>query len=151
MSRQILLRSPAVNRKQPLLEDKKFTGGEKKKGRCGEVAGGTAAECAAICCCCPCAVLNLVITAVYKVPAGLCKKIQKKRRVSKKKKKGLLQQENAGGSSTRSREILTVTDGVENGEEEKGAESVDLENDLWAPFPGTGFWRSTSQREDKDI
>jgi hypothetical protein len=53
------------------------------------VAGGTAAECAAICFCCPCSIMNLLVLAVYKVPAGLCRKAWKQRkrqRLIKKKK-----------------------------------------------------------------
>ena len=45
-----------------------------ERRKVGEVAGGAAAECAAVWCCGPCAVVNLVVLAVYRVPAAVCKK-----------------------------------------------------------------------------
>ncbi|KAA8550121.1 hypothetical protein F0562_001805 [Nyssa sinensis] len=84
--------SPPVNRSQPLLTPEPSP--KDDKHRIGEVAGGTAAECAAICCCCPCGLMNLLLLAVYKVPKGLCKKALKKRKRQKvMKKKKLLQQQ----------------------------------------------------------
>ncbi|KAK3232443.1 hypothetical protein Dsin_004324 [Dipteronia sinensis] len=46
----------------------------KKRKKFGEVAGGTTTKCAAVCCCCPFMVMNLLVLAVYKVQARLCKK-----------------------------------------------------------------------------
>ncbi|KAF7823160.1 outer envelope protein 61-like [Senna tora] len=72
MSPPILLRSPPVRSRQPLLN---HASPERRNRRgAGELAGGTAAECTAIVCCFPCTVMNIVVLAVYKVPAGLCKK-----------------------------------------------------------------------------
>uniref|UniRef100_A0A1D1ZC67 Uncharacterized protein n=1 Tax=Anthurium amnicola TaxID=1678845 RepID=A0A1D1ZC67_9ARAE len=52
--------------------------------RCAEVAGGTAADFAAVCCCCPCGILSLLLLAVVKVPAGLCRRAFLKRRKGSK-------------------------------------------------------------------
>jgi hypothetical protein len=41
--------------------------------RCGEVVGGTAAECAAVFCCFPFAVIKLVVLATVCIPAALCR------------------------------------------------------------------------------
>ncbi|CAN1770150.1 hypothetical protein LINPERHAP1_LOCUS11523 [Linum perenne] len=53
--------------------------------RIGEVAGGAAAECAAVCCCCPCTLMNIVVMAIYKVPACLCRKAKKRRQRLRRK------------------------------------------------------------------
>ncbi|KAL3535999.1 hypothetical protein ACH5RR_004460, partial [Cinchona calisaya] len=93
-SSNIVLRAPPsyVDRRQPLLISQQEIGGSK---RVAEVLGGTAAECAAICCCCPCGLVNLLVLAVYKVPAGLCRKALRKKRQRRRKlmmnnKEGLL-------------------------------------------------------------
>lgn len=132
---------PQVNRRQPLLKDKPC---QEEKTRFSEVAGGTAAGCAAICCCCPCALMNLLVLAVYRVPAGLCRKAWKKNKRRRLKKKGLLQKK-AGPTSCccDEMEVREPTVGVCDEENE----TVDLENKMWDQFTGTGFWRSTSQRD----
>ncbi|GAB2272601.1 hypothetical protein Dimus_007423 [Dionaea muscipula] len=83
----IIIRSPpSMHRRQPLLSTHKSssTGSQ----RFAEVAGGTAAECAAVCCCCPCGIVDLLVLAVYKVPAGLCRKALRSRRRRRLIKKG---------------------------------------------------------------
>lgn len=124
--------------------------------RVGEVAGGGAADCAAVCCCCPCAVLNLVVLAVYKVPAGLFRKAMRKRQrrslaANKKNNVVLLQPQRSSGVDLA--EALPVSAGpkvLEDRLEAEGAaekpEAVALEKEMWARFAGTGFWRSESQR-----
>lgn len=132
----------------------------------GEVAGGAAADCAAVCCCCPCAVLNLVVLAVYKVPRGLVRKAaHKRRRRFPKNNVVLLQPQRSSsvdvsdiavgqphmfGSVTHSDIVMGPTrleDILKNDpENEKGEEEV-LEKEMWARFAGTGFWRSESQRQ----
>ena len=81
------------NRRQPLLSEK----GKERRWIAKEV-GGTAAECAAICCRCPCSLVNLVILALYKVPACLCKKAWKRHRLLKMKKKAFILHNNSEGS-----------------------------------------------------
>ncbi|XP_059429065.1 uncharacterized protein LOC132162863 [Corylus avellana] len=163
MSREVLLRSLAESRRQTTLAEK-----AKDRRRIGEVAGGTAAECAAICCCCPCSVMNLLILAVYKVPAGLCRKAwkQKKRqRLIKKKKPSKQMTMTTGLLSHRPGSAVAVSTLAEFGaaemmkrpsgdedkeDDEKGdgaTEAVDLEKEMRDRFFGGGFWRSPSQRE----
>lgn len=69
MSREELSWKPVNGRNQTLLTI--------ERGRFVEVAGGTTAECAAVCCC-PCALVHLAVLALVKLPAGLCKKALKK-------------------------------------------------------------------------
>ncbi|PWA83441.1 2S globulin, Glycoside hydrolase, catalytic domain-containing protein [Artemisia annua] len=70
-----------VNKPQPLL------GQQHSSNRFAEVAGGTTAECAAVCCCFPIGLVNLLVLAVYGVPAGLYRKALKKKRRRKMLKK----------------------------------------------------------------
>ncbi|XP_057473489.1 uncharacterized protein LOC130761909 [Actinidia eriantha] len=151
MRRQIVIQSPTpVNRMQPLLGGK--SPAEERRG-VGEVAGGTAAECAAICCCCPCALVNLVVLAVYKVPTGLCRKAwrKKNRRRMMKQKKALLQQQQQSDSSSKVglnyKPEIEGSDGDDSAGDAPTPE-VDFEADMWDRFYGTGFWRSPSQREE---
>lgn len=141
MTRNALLGSPAAT--------------PRPKRRVGEVAGGAAAECAAVFCCCPCSVMNLVILTVYKVPRGLCRKawaktVKKGRPKKKKKKKGLLPGPTglAGGESN----TTMVTIGNDDATDDKksdGAESdgAAFEKEMWDRFYGAGFWRSPSHKE----
>ncbi|KAJ7948119.1 Pollen preferential protein [Quillaja saponaria] len=112
MTRQGLLRSPPVNRCQPLLTDEKPVPIPRERRRVGEMAGGTAAECAAICCCCPCTVMNLLVLAVYKVPAGLCRKAirrKKRQRIAKKRSKSLLRHRPSDASGSAGGDAEAVT------------------------------------------
>ncbi|KAK3225281.1 hypothetical protein Dsin_005143 [Dipteronia sinensis] len=66
----------------------------KKKGKkFGETVGGTATECTVVCCCCPFTVMNLLVLAVYKVQAGLCKKAWRRQR----KRQRLGKRQHVGG------------------------------------------------------
>lgn len=164
MNREVLLRSTPVHRRQqPLLTDKARVAKTEPKPnrRLGEVAGGTAAECAAVCCCCPCTVMNLVILAVYKVPAGLCRKAwnkNKRQRLARRKNKktaGFLQQGSASAAEAGpTREELTAEMNklslveTNNVVGDGGKEAIDKEKEMWDQFFGGGFWRSPSQREE---
>ncbi|CAN0923367.1 hypothetical protein LINGRAHAP2_LOCUS33538 [Linum grandiflorum] len=188
MGRQSFLSRLGSRKKQPLLSDKPHTNpeingsgsrngsGEERGGnqnrprlershamppkRIGEVAGGAAAECAAVCCCCPCTLVNIVLMALYKVPACLCRKAKKRqqrlrRRKQQQSQHGLLvptKGKAAAGEMDGSREELEreVREVVERGKEEGTTaekEAVDLEKEMWSRFYGTGFWRSPSQRD----
>ncbi|KAK9715934.1 hypothetical protein RND81_06G199600 [Saponaria officinalis] len=135
-------------RQQPLL-------GSSSRGRVAEVAGGTAAECVAVWCCCPCTVVNLVVTAVYKLPAGICRKAMRKRRRQRMMKEGLLPLPLSAASSRGSgyggwdvEEFLTEEVAVVVvGGGEVDSELIELEKEMWSKFYSTGFWRSPSQRE----
>ncbi|CAK9184648.1 unnamed protein product [Ilex paraguariensis] len=142
MTRQIVFESPpaGVYRRQPLLTPQQ---NEKPNHRIGEVAGGTAAECAAVCCCCPCSLMHLLILAVYKVPTGLCKKAwkkQKRKRVLKKK--ALLEQQNSTKRGPMEMHNGDETDGDDDDE------GMVLDAEMWDRFNGAGFWRTPSKRDD---
>ncbi|KAK2999884.1 hypothetical protein RJ639_023314 [Escallonia herrerae] len=152
MTRQIVLPQPAVNRRQPLLTGQNSS--SRGSVRFAEVAGGTTAECAAVCCCCPCGIVNLLVLAVYKLPAGLCRRALRRKRRRRLMKKGLLQQ---GGSSHQSRcgcddtemQIHPVSMPAADKllkSPESDKDVMELEKEMWERFYGTGFWRSPSQR-----
>ncbi|XP_052175424.1 uncharacterized protein LOC127790166 [Diospyros lotus] len=145
-------RSPSpssTNRQQPLLEASKPC-----SMRVGEVAGGTAAECAAVCCC-PCALLvNLLVLAVYKLPAGLCRKALQGKRRRRLTKQGLLPQRSSrchcGCDDTEVQihpiSVVDLSPAAESLPPDK--EVLQLEKEMWDRFYSTGFWRSPSQRSN---
>ncbi|KAE9593089.1 hypothetical protein Lalb_Chr19g0136101 [Lupinus albus] len=122
--------------------------------RVGEMAGGTAAECAAVCCCCPCAMVHFVVLALYKVPKGLLKKAVMKKR-SKRHRSLEERTNNVVVLSQQKQQRIADIDNVilvgptplEEYMAKDSTEAVALENEMWARFAGTGFWRSESQRE----
>nr|CAD1841619.1 unnamed protein product [Ananas comosus var. bracteatus] len=120
--------------------------------------GGTAAGCAAVCCCCPCAVVDLVVTAVVRLPAGLCRRAMRARAARRRRARapGLLAaapERRGGGDAAAAAE----KDGVEfylhlhQAEAATGAEeeASETEKEMWKRFYGAGFWRSPSQVEDE--
>ncbi|XP_038879203.1 uncharacterized protein LOC120071168 [Benincasa hispida] len=149
MTRKVLLRSPAMRHES----DEKIDAPQERR-QFAEVAGGSAAECTAICCCCPWTVMNIVIFAVYRMPAGLCRKaMNRRKRHRKMKKKCLIQQRKAVS--------MDFTDGsvgpppMESVEAHKRPNDVadvedlkKLEEEMWGRFNQTGFWRSSSQRHE---
>ncbi|XP_076948107.1 uncharacterized protein LOC143620260 [Bidens hawaiensis] len=146
----VLYRSPMERRLQYMLDSEQLNHGGGGR-RFAEVAGGTTAECAAVICCFPCTVVNILVLAVYKVPAGLCRKALRNRRLRRRRRRvmndGLL----IGGDVS-----VDGMDGTEfaiNPAELLAVkaltvdeEFVELENEMWETFYGTGFWRSLSQR-----
>ncbi|XP_059463158.1 uncharacterized protein LOC132192003 [Corylus avellana] len=142
-------------RRQPLLTNQASSG----SCRFAEVAGGTAAECAAVCCCCPCGLVNLLYLAIYKVPSTLWRRALRRNRRKKLVKKGLFpprrRQFSCGCDET---EIQIHPVVAENGlsseikpaqKEESEREAMELEKEMWQRFCSTGFWRSPSQRESE--
>ncbi|KAL9230927.1 hypothetical protein vseg_006215 [Gypsophila vaccaria] len=165
---QIILRPvrPSLYRRQHYLDSSSSF----SRGRIGEVAGGTAAECAAVFCCCPCTLVNLVVLAVYKLPAGICRKALRKRRRRRLMKKGILPlPSSSSASSSSSRhgscqcgwdsdeyhmDLASVPEGQEVavvvvGDKDMDNDLMELEKEMWNKFYNTGFWRSTSQREQQ--
>lgn len=156
MNRQIMAASPgAANRRTPLLPEKPAAS---RRG-IGEVAGGTTAECAAVCCCCPCSVVNLLVLALYKVPAGIWRRVWARRRKrSASGRDGLLQKRPSGPEG---RPRPTVEELEKELKRVKGEEKIDgggggdgalgtvdfLEEEMWDGFYTTGFWRSPTHRE----
>ncbi|GFP94933.1 hypothetical protein PHJA_001637700 [Phtheirospermum japonicum] len=118
----------------------------------GEVAGGTMAECAAVCCCCPCGLANLLVLVVYKVPAGLCRKALRKKRRQKLMKEGLLPPRRIKCSCDEELHVHPVTSplsfvtALETASDNK--EILELEKEMWGQFYSAGFWRSPSQRSE---
>ncbi|KAK0584115.1 hypothetical protein LWI29_007804 [Acer saccharum] len=153
MSRQIVLRSTPTNRRKPLLRSQSSG----TSSSFAEVAGGTTAECAAICCCCPCGLVNLLVLAIYKVPAGLCRRALQKKRRKKLIKQGLLPMRRSRNKcrcgcvdDDMEVELHPVVSSLDiNTKEDEEAEKavVQLEKEMRDKFYGTGFWRSPSQRE----
>ncbi|XP_020238416.1 uncharacterized protein LOC109817548 [Cajanus cajan] len=125
--------------------------GQQMSRRVGEVAGNATAECAAVCCCVPCAVMDMVVLATYKVPAGLVKKALLKRekkqlqhRSKKNNKKNgptVAAQDNVGPRPTLEDHLAEEVVHQE--------QDSNIQDDGWAHFNGTGFWRSTSQRHQQ--
>ncbi|XP_061372155.1 uncharacterized protein LOC133314661 [Gastrolobium bilobum] len=148
MSNKIVLRQePSSNRRQPLLKSQSSKAGN----TVGELVGSTTAECVAVCCCCPCAVLNLLVLAIYKIPAGLCRKMLKRRRRRRVIKEGLLQPKrgrcSCGCSDDPRTHPTCVKDASDIKRVELDKDALALEKEMWDRFYSTGFWRSSSRRE----
>ena len=77
---------------QPLLLEKR-----KERWRIMEEVSRMTVECDTICCYCLCILVNLVILALYKVLAGLCKKAWKQHHLLKMKKKAFILHNNSEG------------------------------------------------------
>ncbi|KAJ7975908.1 Pollen preferential protein [Quillaja saponaria] len=151
MSRQITIRPSSSNRRQPLLKSQSTAGSY----RFSEVIGSTTAECAAVCCCCPCGLANFLVLAIYKVPAGLCRRALKKKRRQRLIKKGLFPPRRhrctCGCDETEIQihpmAIADLSDIKSPESKEPEKEVVELEKEMWNRFYNTGFWRSPSQRD----
>ncbi|RLN41572.1 hypothetical protein C2845_PM01G33790 [Panicum miliaceum] len=121
---------------------------------CSEVAGGTAAGCAAVCCCFPCVMVEVVVLATVRAPAALCRRAARVRKAGRRRSA-------SAGQATEIYELL-VDDGGIVEVEASAAEAValpvkpaleetgELEKEVWARFYGTGFWRSPSSLNEED-
>lgn len=153
MTRQIRLRpATSMSRRQPLLDADFSSRGGVRRMRVAEMAGGATAECAAVCCCCPCGLADLIVLAVYKVPAGLCRKALRKQRHRRLLKKGMLHPRSCGCDddffplSAYSSDSSDVVTGFESLSDD--AEVIELEREMLEKFYGAGFWRSPSQKSE---
>ncbi|KAL7612449.1 uncharacterized protein LOC111899805 [Lactuca sativa] len=149
---QIAFHGSPMERRQFLLDPEECSS-RGSHHRLAEVAGGTTAECAAVVCCFPCTVVNFLVLAVYKVPAGLCRKALRKKRRRRLKKKGVLIQTSHGvdGISIDGTEFSLHTAAADRlvvKSMDSDEDLIELENEMWETFYGTGFWRSLSQRID---
>ncbi|KAI3422898.1 uncharacterized protein J3R85_011640 [Psidium guajava] len=102
MTRKSLFDLRVANRRQPLLLNPRGEANESMAAvaktkttrgwaRLAEAARLVAADYAALRCCCPCTIVNLLVLAVYRVPAGRCRGMRRRRQRSvaaKRKKKG---------------------------------------------------------------
>ncbi|KAL2536013.1 hypothetical protein Fot_17404 [Forsythia ovata] len=164
----------SLTRRQPLLitspkikdgsyrNDKTGGDGSRRGSRMGETAG----ECAAVCCCCPCAMMHLLVLAIYRLPTGLCKKAwreKKRKRLLKKKRKNssLEEKENQRKIRTTSRMNMFGFDSDYDDEDDESTDgedyknidkndAVDWDKEMWDSFYEAGFWRSASQRAEND-
>ncbi|CAJ2632202.1 hypothetical protein L195_g045289 [Trifolium pratense] len=159
MSNKIILRQPAKNhRRQPLLHSRTAS-------TVGEVVGGTAAECVAVCCCCPLTLADFLLLTIYKIPVGLYRKMLRKRRRRRVIKEGLLQLEqkqrkcscgcceDVNGvpriypmciNDASDIKRLQYSSESDNDDDE---DAIALEKEMWERFYSAGFWRSSSRRE----
>ncbi|KAF5823478.1 hypothetical protein HanRHA438_Chr01g0039721 [Helianthus annuus] len=151
---KIVIHRYNVDQPQPLLEVQTSS-----KHRFAEFAGGTTAECAVVCCCIPISLVNLFVLAVYGVPAGLFRKAMRRKRRRRVLKKGLVIDDGDLSGYDRSScdgaELLIRYDAAEmliGSPVMKpvvvDSDVIELENEMWGRFYGTGFWRSVSQRVD---
>lgn len=158
MSNKIVLRAAASasNRRQPLLLQ---TQSSKAGNRVGEVVGGTAAECVAVVCCCPLSIANFLVLALYKVPAGLCRRMLRNRRRRRMIKEGQLQPklrqcccgccDDVNGQRIHPMCVNDASDIKRLNSSEPDKEALALEKEMWDTFYSTGFWRSSSRRESQ--
>ncbi|XP_047952661.1 uncharacterized protein LOC125198343 [Salvia hispanica] len=94
------------------------------KSRVGQTAG----ECAAVCCCCPCAVVHFLVLAVYRLPAGIWRKKQRRKRNK--------DQISAAGLENRREEEQSPA-----GEDD---DAVGWDDETLRRFDWGGFWRTES-------
>ncbi|XP_051114235.1 uncharacterized protein LOC127239905 [Andrographis paniculata] len=145
MTKQFVLHPAAsrVDRRFPLLASENYSSSRGRTGRkvrMAEVAGGTAAECAAVCCC-PCSLLNLVVLAVYKLPAAIFRKaLRRKRRRRLLPRKYGYDEKEIGIVNGAISPVGVVND------ENKAV--VELDREMFEKFSGGGFWRSSSRKSE---
>ncbi|XP_057438952.1 uncharacterized protein LOC130730839 [Lotus japonicus] len=159
MSNKIVLMpaGSSTRRRQPLLKS------QSSSKRVGEVVGSTTAECVAVCCCCPCGIANILLLAIYKVPAGLCRNMLKKRRRRRVIKEGTplapprRRQCSCGTCDDMSGPLrihpMCANDASDikrlHAPEPDNDDALALEKEMWERFYNTGFWRSSSRRESE--
>ncbi|CAA2985994.1 uncharacterized protein LOC111388778 [Olea europaea var. sylvestris] len=163
----------SLTRRQPLLiTTPKTNGGSNRNDENGDGDGShrgsrigeTAGECAAVCCCCPCAMMHLLVLAIYRLPKRLCKKAwreKKGKQLLKKKRKNSSLEEKENQRKIRTRSHMNMfgfdsdyddeptSDGRDYRNSEKN-EAIDWDKEMWNRFDEAGFWRSASQRAEND-
>ncbi|XP_009418969.2 uncharacterized protein LOC103999051 [Musa acuminata AAA Group] len=136
----------APNRKHPVILKQPTRPG----ARCAEVAGGTAADCVAVCCLGPCLVVNLLVLTAVRLPAVACRRAlrareKRRQRARKRKEKALLGPKAGFGGDGSSSDAQEDSNGDVDGlRREAGPSPVELEREMLAQFHGMGFWRSPS-------
>ncbi|GKU91115.1 hypothetical protein SLEP1_g5032 [Rubroshorea leprosula] len=167
-SRQLILRPVSVDKTRPLLytrsnistatSSRHGVNRTSKSARFAEVCGAAAAECTAVCCCCPIGIMEFLVLAIYKVPAGLCRRALRSKRRQQLLKNGMLQPQQRRSQCGCDETELHIHSVVCHDEldtlprsEEADKAVVELEKEMWETFYGAGFWRSASQREPPAI
>lgn len=90
--------------------------------------------------------MHVIVLAVYKVPAGLYKKALNKKRRRRLLKKGLVIQNGGNVVDIEGVSVEGDGEGFVRKSVDCDGEFVELENEMWDKFYGTGFFRSLSQR-----
>ncbi|KAL6854271.1 hypothetical protein ACP4OV_019174 [Aristida adscensionis] len=111
----------------------------------GEVAGGTAAGCAAVSCCFPAVMVEVAVLATVRAPAALARKAIRAGRGHRRAA--------SAGQASEMYELVVDDVGEAAGADGEAAkkpqleeeEQAEMEKEVWARFYGTGFWRSASQ------
>lgn len=141
----------------PMISPLSFSGKSNGNGnghgrgfsKVGEAVGGTAA----VICCFPCAVINLVVLAVYKVPIGLWKRAWNRKK--RKQRRRLLSKKNKNSASfdefdwrlKKNVGLGLILSSDDEEEEERENDRLELEEEMYGQFY-RGFWRSPSQKGD---
>ncbi|XP_010236996.2 uncharacterized protein LOC104584349 [Brachypodium distachyon] len=152
-------------RRSPLPVEQRL----RRRGRapgCGEVAGGTAAGCAAVSCCLPLAVVELVVLAAVRAPAALCQRsISKRRRAARRKETeddlAIASAPASAGDASPTSVALAKNSALEAANDDEAwpcwsllkpaavaaaaEELAEAEEEVWARFCGNGFWRSPEE------
>ncbi|CAA7388110.1 unnamed protein product [Spirodela intermedia] len=122
-----------------------------------KAAAGAAVDCAVICCCCPWGLANLLVLAVVKVPAHLCRRAFRNGRtkINKYRTAASGRGNNRDGDGDDDDDDLTAAAPDAKGlllarERSWGTPrseaSLEREEEIWKPFYATGFWRTLSQQ-----
>ncbi|KAG6473156.1 uncharacterized protein LOC122028009 [Zingiber officinale] len=120
------------------------------RARCAEVAGGTAADCVAVCCCFPCAAVDVVVLTAVRLPAGICRKVMRARKARMRKLRDarLLGKKTDDETSPADSEEESECEEVAAAAGLTPVEMAEVEMEMSARFHGAGFWRSPSQKEE---
>lgn len=145
MTSHIVVRRSALPKRLKAVKATKETSAGQ---RLAEVAGGTTAECAAVCCCCPCGIVRLVVLTFVWLPAGLCRKAIKKK-IRKKSLKILEQSRRFDEDSELQLDKLDLEDLWPD--KSPSMVVLEAEEEMWSNFYGSGFWRNPSEREQPTI
>ncbi|WOL15307.1 hypothetical protein Cni_G24088 [Canna indica] len=134
-----------------ITAQRKPSAASRPRARCGEVAGGTAADCTAVCCCCPCVLVNLLLLASVRLPARLCRRVRQahvKRKEKARKRKEAKMLKKGGSQGERASSFVTAREEADEEEEElqspATAAMAEVEKTMQSRFYNTGFWRSPS-------
>jgi len=163
MSKKVILPTVASHRRQPLLLQQSESYRKAGTRLMGEAVGGTAA----VCCCFSFGLANIIYLAIYKVPAKLCQEALRRKR--RRRRRLQISMEEGAAIPSRPRCTCGCCDDIvgagrvyplcsDDGSDvavlrsrssvEKDKEVVELEEEMWERFYGSGFWRSPSQREN---
>ncbi|XP_044483398.1 uncharacterized protein LOC123209405 [Mangifera indica] len=144
-----VVRSPSmIQRRQPLLAPD--VSQLKRKQKFGEMAGGTAADCAAVCLLPMCGDESggaSCVQGASRTVQEAWSKQKKRRRIARRKQVGGLLMGPSGGSLLDHR--AQMEDLLEAMSTEDTESVLELEKEIWERFQGAGFWRSPTRKEEE--